>query len=417
MAPFFLDGFFGFSSRSTEKEVKEGKTPQRALPASWYTSQELYELERRAIFSKRWLLTTHKTRLSNQGDWLRYDVAGYQFVITKDRSDKINAFHNICRHRAFPVVTSEAGHDSVLYCKYHGWLYGLNGRLAKAPGFQDMEDFDKSRNGLLPLHVHVDRKGFIWVNMDANKVPEIAWDDDFAGVDEQPRYQAYDFDDYQFDHTWEMEGDYDWKILADNYNECYHCKTTHPDISTIADLESYHVATEGGHIQHFGNARPEQVARGLSVATTYFFPNASMNVSPHFFFIQRFVPLGPGKSIMKYEVYRNKHSTNQDFKLIDDIYKRIMSEDKVLCANAQKNINTGVFISGELHPEMEKGPLYFQKLVRKALTEHYELERRVGEEIRPAQQSLPTSAVSVGKDMKFCSAVDCGKTDRVAVEV
>lgn len=120
---------------------------------------------------------------------------------------------------------------------------------------------------------------------------------------------------------------------------------------------------------------------------------------------------------MKYEVYRNKNSSDEDFKLIDDIYKRIMSEDKVLCANAQKNIDAGVFICGELHPKMEKGPLYFQELVRDALTEHHELEGRLGEEIWPARQSLPKSAAAVEKDMNFCSAVDCCKTNRVAVEV
>lgn len=133
--------------------------------------------------------------------------------------------------------------------------------------------------------------------------------------------------------------------------------------------------------------------------------------------MQRFVPLGPGKATMMYEVYRNKYSTDEDFTLIDDIYKRIMSEDKVLCAYAQKNINTGVFLNGELHPKMERGPLYFQKLVRDALTEHHELEKRVGEEIWPARQSLPECAVAAAKDMKLCAAVDCAMKNRVAAQV
>ncbi|KAG6056762.1 hypothetical protein E4U17_001985 [Claviceps sp. LM77 group G4] len=415
MAPSFMTAYFGFGTSSVG--IEEEKTTIRALPASWYISQEIYDLERRAIFSKKWLLTTHKIRLPSRGDWLRYDVAGYQFIITKDRLDNINAFHNICRHRAFPVVTKTSGHNSVLACKYHGWSYSLNGKLTKAPGYQDMEDFDTSHNGLFPLHVHVDKIGFIWVNMDTNSQPEIGWEEDFEGVDEQPRFQNYNFEDYQFDHTWEMEGDCNWKILADNYNECYHCKTTHPDIHSIADLKTYFVKTKAGHIQHFGNPKPEQIERGLNVSSTYFFPNASMNISPHFFFMQRFVPLGPGKATMMYEVYRNKNSTDEDFKLIDDIYKRIMSEDKVLCAYAQKNINRGVFLNGELHPKMERGPLYFQKLVRDALTNHYELEKRVGGEIWPARQSLPECAVAAAKDMKLCAAVDCSMNNRVAAQV
>jgi phenylpropionate dioxygenase-like ring-hydroxylating dioxygenase large terminal subunit len=253
--------------------------PVRALPASWYTSQDMYELERRAIFSRKWLLTTHKLRLPTNGDWLRYEVAGFEFIIVRDHKGNINAFHNVCRHRAFPIVTADSGHSYIFSCKYHGWSYGLSGNLAKAPGYQDLEGFDKSRNSLLPIHVHVDDKGFIWVNMDGKEKPEIAWSDDFAGIDVQPRFENYDWDNYQFDHVWEMEGDYNWKILADNYNECYHCQTSHPDIPAIADLSSYYVETEGGHIRHFGNPTEEQIARGFRVASTYYFPNASMNVS------------------------------------------------------------------------------------------------------------------------------------------
>ncbi|RYO75802.1 hypothetical protein DL766_000187 [Monosporascus sp. MC13-8B] len=403
MAQSFLKSYFGLGRAISAEDVK---TPIRALPASWYTSQEMYELERRAIFSRKWLLTTHKHRLSASGDWLRYDVAGFQFIICRDREGNINAFHNVCRHRAFPVVTKEEGNSFVFSCKYHGWSYGLNGKLAKAPEYQELEGFDKSKNGLLPIHVHVDGKGFIWVNLDASEKPEIPWSDDFEGVDTQTRLQDYNWEDYQFDHTWEMEGEYNWKILADNYNECYHCKTSHPDIPSIADLNSYYVKTNGGHIQHFGNPTPEQIERGFKISSTYYFPNASMNVSPHFFFIQRFVPSGPTKSVMRYEVYRNKNSSDEDFETISNMYKRIMSEDKYLCANAQKNLNAGVFVNGEMHPTMEKGPLFFQKGVRDIVQAHYKREREAGHEIWPARQSLPKSGTVSEHDIAFCANVE-----------
>lgn len=266
--------------RDTSKAPSTNEnSPVRALPASWYTSQEMFELERRSIFCKRWLFTTHKARLPNPGDWVRYDVAGFQFIVVKDREDKINAFHNVCRHRGFPVVTGDQGSSKIFACKYHGWSYGLNGKLAKAPSYQGLEGFDKSKNGLFPIHVHVDTNGFVWVNLDAGEKPEIAWEDDFKGIDLQPRFQNYNFDDYVFDHTWEQEGDYNWKILADNYNECYHCPTTHPDIPAVADLSTYSVSTKDGSIIHDAHSTEEQIASGLRVASTYYFPNASMNVS------------------------------------------------------------------------------------------------------------------------------------------
>lgn len=118
------------------------------------------------------------------------------------------------------------------FTEYIGWSYGLNGKLAKAPRYQELEGFEKEKNGLFPVHVHIDKLGFIWVNLDASETPTVKWEDDFAGVDEQPRLKPFDFFQYRFDHVWDMVGDYNWKTLADNYNEvrpyptsprCSHC--------------------------------------------------------------------------------------------------------------------------------------------------------------------------------------------------
>ena len=275
MAVTFLN-YFGFGRPPPPEEEK---TALRALPSMWYTSPEMYELERRAIFSRKWMLITHKIRLGQAGDFIKYDVAGFQFVLCRDRDGNINGFHNICRHRAFPVVQKESGNAKIFSCKYHGWSYGLNGKLAKAPGYQELYGFDKDQNGLLPIHVHVDCNGFIWVNLDGKEQPEVAWGDEFSGTDRQERYKQFNFDDYVFDHEWSMDGSYNWKILADNYNECYHCPTTHPDIPAVADLSSYSVGIQAGQIIHNPATTEEQRKSGLTIAATYYFPNVSTNVS------------------------------------------------------------------------------------------------------------------------------------------
>jgi len=161
--------YLGFKGREA---VVEDKSPVRALPASWYTSQEMYELERRAIFSKKWLLTTHQVRLSQPGDWLKFEAAGYEFILSRGRKDdKIHGFHNVCRHRAYPLVEGRQGTTKIFSCRYHGWSYGLDGKLAKAPKYDELEGFDKSQNSLFPIHVKVDAKGFVWVNLDAAPNP------------------------------------------------------------------------------------------------------------------------------------------------------------------------------------------------------------------------------------------------------
>lgn len=233
-----MQRLFGWSS--TPKPDEDATTTTKALPASWYTSSDMFELERRAIFSKKWLLVTHQQRLVNIGDFVRTTAAGYPIVIVRDRQRKIRAHHNVCRHRAYPVVEEKAGNVSIFACKYHskfevleeafdqavltldtcaGWSYGLDGKLAKAPRYQDLEGFDKSANGLFGVHVHVDRMGFVWINLDTKTTPEIAWEDDLGKVDVQERLRRFDASKYHFDHQYEVVGDFNWKTLADNYNE------------------------------------------------------------------------------------------------------------------------------------------------------------------------------------------------------
>ncbi len=274
---YIILNYLGY--KNTEPIDDDEKFALRALPSVWYTSKEMYELERRAIFSRKWQLITHEARLRQAGDWLKYEITGFPFVLCRDRQGNINGFHNVCRHRAFPVVLEEQGSSKIFSCKYHGWSYGLNGKLAKAPEYQELKGFDKDANSLFPIHVHVDINGFIWVNLDGKPKPEVAWEDDFSSSGAKDRFKEFNFDDYDFDHIWQMDGDYNWKILADNYNECYHCPTTHPDIPSIADLKSYSVSTNNGQIVHNAATTDEQRESGLTVKSTYYFPNASTNIS------------------------------------------------------------------------------------------------------------------------------------------
>jgi hypothetical protein len=124
--------------------------------------------------------------------------------------------------------------------------------------------------------------------------------------------------------------------------------------------------------------------------------------------IQKFLPRGPNSSTMAYEIYRNRNSSEADFKLISEMYARVMGEDKVLCDNAQKNLDRGVFVNGQLHPKYEKAPLFFQSTVREVITEHFDREKAEGREIWPARQKLPNDAQVSEKDEEICAGIACG---------
>lgn len=125
--------------------------------------------------------------------------------------------------------------------------------------------------------------------------------------------------------------------------------------------------------------------------------------------IQKFLPVSAAESIMSYEIFRNKHSSDEDFHLIADMYERVMREDKVLCQAAQQNLERNVFVNGQLHPKYEKAPLFFQKTVREVLKEHREEEKKVRREIWPAKQIVGTGKEGSEEDEEFCRGLSCGE--------
>lgn len=134
--------------------------------------------------------------------------------------------------------------------------------------------------------------------------------------------------------------------------------------------------------------------------------------SPHFFYMMRCVPTSATTVDMQYEVYRHKDASDEEFNKLNEIYKRVLSEDKWLCNETQQNLNAGTYVNGQLHSEYESGPLYFQELVRTALTEHRKEEEKQKKEIWPAAQQT-AGLDRTNEDIAFCnrlqSACD-GKT-------
>lgn len=121
----------------------------------------------------------------------------------------------------------------------------------------------------------------------------------------------------------------------------------------------------------------------------------------------RCVPASAGKTKMEYEVYRHKNASDTDFKDICDSFQQILKEDKDLCNAAQANLNSGIFQSGELHPRVERGPLYFQSLTRKLVMDHRKEEETLGREICPVTPKHKTTD-QTRKEVDFCNSLEDG---------
>ncbi|UDD64041.1 hypothetical protein AFCA_011291 [Aspergillus flavus] len=125
----------------------------------------------------------------------------------------------------------------------------------------------------------------------------------------------------------------------------------------------------------------------------------------------RVVPTSATTTSMQYEVFRHRDASDKAFKELDDFFKQVENEDKNLCNGAQKNLNAGVYVNGELQPFNEKGVLYFQKLVKQSLVSHRAEEEAKGEEICPSMRKAIKST-SLDDEIGFCARLEgCGKAE------
>ncbi len=213
---------------------------QRSLPASAYLTAEAFALDRRAIFSRDWNCVAREEDLLERGDHLVVDIAGESVLLVRGAEDAIHAHYNMCRHRGARLcdaandarwgVTLDAGvvGRTMIRCPYHGWSYALDGRLLAAPQLQDAPGFDKTEHGLRPAAVAC-WGGFIFVSLTATEESGLAA---MLG-DASRRLRNYPLADLRTGRSIRYELAANWKLILENYNECYHCPGVHPELCEI----------------------------------------------------------------------------------------------------------------------------------------------------------------------------------------
>ncbi|OQD86069.1 hypothetical protein PENANT_c008G08323 [Penicillium antarcticum] len=153
----------------THQELDLVVLKEPEVPDGWWSGRDVFELERRALFSQTWIYLAHISQFKKPGSYQSFDLAGYPIFLIRGKDDKIRAFHNVCRHRAYTITRKESGASTVLGCRYHGWSYDTTGRLVKAPQFDDVPGFDKSQNNLFEIHAHTTVHGMVLVNLNSGE--------------------------------------------------------------------------------------------------------------------------------------------------------------------------------------------------------------------------------------------------------
>ncbi|KAK8851037.1 iron-sulfur cluster-binding protein [Apiospora arundinis] len=172
-----------------------------------------YDLEKRAILHRRWMMVGHESQFVKPGDYRTYTIADIPFFVIKGKDEDkdgdttLRAFHNVCRHRAYTVVRKPRGSSLRLACKYHGWQYDSAGQLVKAPEFADKPGFDFDANGLFRIHLRIDSGRFVFINLATELADAFPWSDISS-----PSLRTLDFG--QGVAEWEIELRVSWRVAT-----------------------------------------------------------------------------------------------------------------------------------------------------------------------------------------------------------
>jgi Rieske 2Fe-2S family protein len=214
-------------SRSIEELIASQK-PGYSLDQRFYTDPDVYELELERIVSRNWILAGHVSELAEPGDFKVLTVARESAIIVRSEEGDIKAFANVCRHRGSLVCLEEKGNTRKFACPYHGWMYDTNGKLIAA---RDMpEDFDRDSHSLHPVSVDTIH-GLIFIAF-TDSPPSL----EGAKEDLAEPMAMFDFPNLKVAAHKVYHIPANWKLSIENYQECYHCATAHPDYARMHTL-------------------------------------------------------------------------------------------------------------------------------------------------------------------------------------
>ena len=290
--------------KTTDTFVSGAKT----LPQSYFVSTEVFAQEQEKIFSKQWVLVGHHSQIPNAGDYFVAQVANESLIITRDQRSTIRGFYNVCRHRGTRLKEDSCGHASAIQCPYHAWTYGLDGRLIGAPHMDETIGFDKADYSLHAVNLAL-WEGFIFVSLTSNPTPFSEWFAPLIG-----RFSEWNLSELRPAKRIEYDVRANWKLIFENYSECYHCPGVHPMLSKISPYDSaendlsdgpflggFMSINKGASLTMSGNvcAMPIGKIKGKDSHRVFYysiFPNMLLSMHPDYVMVHQVWPQSPDRT-------------------------------------------------------------------------------------------------------------------------
>jgi glycine betaine catabolism A len=205
----------------------------RTLPAEAYRSAELFAWEQQHLFAGSWVCLGRSAGLVASGQVRGVEVGGESVAISRDRLGELRAFSNVCRHRGHQLVEEGEAYDlRLIRCPYHSWSYTLDGSLRSAPTFTRGEQFDPADYPLIELPT-AEWQGWLWINLSGDASPLAAH---LGNIDQEiAPYRPSELV-VAARHHYEVAAN--WKLIVENYHECYHCSSIHPALCRLTPVDS-----------------------------------------------------------------------------------------------------------------------------------------------------------------------------------
>lgn len=364
----------------TTVEPPSAPALRATLGGNYYTSADVFTTEQEHIFENMWFCAVRSSDLALAGKFKKVQIGRESVLLVRGRDGLLRAFLNVCRHRGAQLCTEAEGEvKRSLRCPYHSWTYGLDGKLMAAPNIGILTDdagapIDRSRFGLVPVAL-TEWLGYAWVCLSDTPPP---FDDVMAEatrtLGDPDAINRYGIGGLDVGHRVVYDVAANWKLIVENFMECYHCSSIHPELVGVVPEFARGVAAQAniGRGAEFGSQvagftidgaagfdrlpgiTDEQDRRYFAITVK---PTVFINLVPDHAIFHRMYPMAADRTVVECdwlytgEVVGSDHDVSRSVEL----FHRVNEQDFAACERTQPAMSSrayrhgGVLVPAEHH--------------------------------------------------------------------
>jgi len=370
---------------------------EESLPAPYYLSDEIFAREKEEIFFRQWVCAGREEQVPDPGDYMLVDVAGESVLIVRDTAGDLHAHYNVCRHRgcqlalpaALPRIeyrdgapAGASGHfNKAIRCPYHSWVYDFDGSLRGAPFLRESEQFRKDDLSLHPVGIDT-WGGFIFLHLTPAEAPPLRQQ---LGAT-MDLFARFPLAELRTVHRITYQIEANWKVVMENYNECYHCAGVHPELCKVVpafkqfggsnlDWSSGIPQREGTHTYTVSGTSSRAPFPGLTPADAsrhwgkLSYPNMMTSISSDHVAAFTLWPTSPNSTTLTCDfLFHPAEIAKSDFDPSDvvDFWDLVNHQDWGICEGVQRGMASRAFTIGYYAP-MEDPSLDIRRYVTSRL--------------------------------------------------